>query len=194
MWGFFALLVIGIGLVWYAGLQPEIPSELSFLKWDHHTTVAAAGDTTVSASSTAAPLGPVTGATGWRLTTDSEGFEYSRDFDGAIRGGSTQYDAPVFGITCYHNVTYVHVDTRLRAAGQKAVKVTFNGDTEEWVRAQGQTLFAPNSAQILKGLEGREVTQMTVGFDEAPVQAFALKLSGLPKILDILHRECALPK
>jgi hypothetical protein len=194
MWGFFALLVIGVGLVWYAGLQPEIPSELSFLKWDHHTTAAAASDTAASASSTAAPLAPVTGATGWRLVTDTEGFEYSRDFDGAIRGGSAQYDAPVFGITCYHNTTYVHVDTRLRAAGGKAVKVTFNGDTREWVRTQGQTLFAPDSAQILKDLEGRETVQMRVGFDEAPVQDFDLKLTGVPKILDILHRECGLPR
>jgi hypothetical protein len=194
MWGFFALIVIGIGIVWYAGLQPEIPNELSFLKWDHHTTPVSGTQSRPASDAAASPFGTVVGATGWRLINDSEGFEYSRDFEGSIRGGSAAYDAPVFGVTCYHNVPYVHIDTRLRAKGGKTVTVGFNGDNQQWVRAQGQNLFAPNAVQILKGLEGRDSTQVVLAFDEAPSQSFTLKLPGMARILDVLHRDCALPK
>ena len=193
MWGFFALIVIGIGLVWYAGLQPQIPTELSFLKWEHHTS-APSGEAAPASGSRVAPLGSVTGATGWRLLSDSNGFEYSRDFEGPIRGGAQSYDAPIFGVTCYGNVPYVHVDTRLRAAGGKTVKVTFNGDTQAWARAAGQNLFAPDAVRILRGLAGRETAELQVAFDEAPFQSFTLKLTGIDKILDVMHRQCGLPR
>jgi hypothetical protein len=136
----------------------------------------------------------VTGTAGWRVFSTADGFEYSKDFEGSIRGGTEQYDAPIFGITCYHNAAYVRIDTRLRAVGTKAVRVTFNGDAADWVRAEGQNIFAPNSARLLNSLSGLPRAQAQLSFAEAPPQTFTLNLNGIDKILDALHRTCALPR
>ena len=194
MGALFALIVIGIGLVWYAGLQPNIPSELSFLKWDHHTAPLSASDTANASSTSVAPLTTLNGSSGWRFLSTPDGFEYSRDFNESIRGGAVPYDSPTFGITCYHNTPYVHVDTRLHARGAKAVEVSFDGNEQPWLRAEGQNLFAPNSAALLRDLSSRQAATMRVAFEEAPSQVFTLKLAGLPKILEVFHRDCGLPR
>ncbi|MBC8737388.1 hypothetical protein F6X40_11290 [Paraburkholderia sp. UCT31] len=190
MWIIVTIIVIGVGLVWLSGLESSIPDELGFLKLGHHSTplVSESASDTASQGTPAADVPPTDN--GWKIVEGADGLEAAREFGSRIHSSTGDFDAPVFYATCYRGQVFVRVDTRLRAAGDKAVQVSVDGAPASWRRGTNQDIFAPSPEQLIKHLASRAVTSVRFGFDEAPSQSFTLHLTGFPQVVQQLRKSC----
>lgn len=187
MWILLALLCIGVGLVMYSGLQPEIPDELSFLKTKPPAATAVVdGD----ASNTTAL--PSISAGSWRMLASADGTEISRDFADEIKSSTQRYDSPTFYVTCYRKSLYVRIDTRLHTKGEKTAEVAVQGKTDTWLHGEGQNIYAPDAQALLKRLQGSAVAKVAMEFDEAPRQTLRLKLDGFDQAVSQVKKDCGL--
>lgn len=189
MWMLFALLCIGVGLVMFSGIQSQLPDELSFLKSKPPTSSAVVE----SGSVQEAQALPAVTASAWTVESSADGVEISRDFANEIRSASQRYDRPTFYLTCYRQVLYARIDTRLHTKGRSQAKVIWQGNPQIWVHGEGQNIFAPDAAQVLRSLHQQTAATASLEFEEAPRQTLTLHLTGLDRALTVLGKSCRLP-
>lgn len=183
MWLILALLCVGVGLVMYAGLQPEIPDELTFLKTKPQAAVVVTQE--------AAPLPTIT-ATSWSIRSSGDSVEISRDFLDEIQSSTQSYDRPTFILTCYQNQLYARIDTRLHTRGVKTTNVGWQGHTQLWTHGERQNIFAPDAKQVLQSTIGRESVSVSLEFDEAPRQTLRLPLEGFAQAAVKVKQQCGI--
>jgi len=182
-----ALLCLGIGFIWYVGLAPSLPKELSFLKMGTHVTPT----TNATRSSAEAVLPPlVVTSSAWNMSARGADIEMSREFSTGIKGATQTYDRPAFYLTCHQSKLYARIDSRLHTRGETTAEVIWQDAPQTWIHGDGQNIFAPETELILHSFRGQKEIQVSLDFNEEPRQSFVLKLDGFEGALTQLKQQC----
>jgi hypothetical protein len=180
LWVLFSAIAILVGIAMFAKVQPELPTELEFLKGKPQSSQVLDGSSSGESNLAAIPLdGP---ATGWAFQTDGSISEASKDFDQHIAGpGGQSYDKPAFAVTCYQGHLYARVNTRIKAAG--AIDFDVKG-LPAWTEAPNQNWYSSDAKKTLSTLKARGSVSVRIAFEEVGVQKFTFNTNGLSAILD----------
>jgi hypothetical protein len=183
LWVICAIIAILVGVAMFAKLQPELPSELDFLKNKPAgaQVLDGSGEGTSASNMTAIPL---TGtATGWTFQTDGSISEASKDFDQPIAGpGGQVYDKPAFAVTCYQGHLYARVNSRIRAAGKAPLEFDVKG-LPGWAAAPNQNWYSTDAGKTLSALKARGSVSVRIAYEEVGTQVFTFNTNGLSAIL-----------
>lgn len=175
LWVFISLAA---GVMLFAGLQENLPPELSFLKSTGETASPVTGKS-------------VTRSGPWTITQAGSAIEFSSRLTGRIEVNGTANDTPEIGILCNEGKLDLRLDTRMATTGTRSTPISVSGLGEsDWDKSATKNIFPRDPHQLLRLFAAGTPVSLTISYATLGKFTLQVETTDLPKLIARLPVSC----